>query len=156
MHAQPSSATYVIHGKRVLDEADRAGHKSRVCTAGNSHSNESVSECTCSTAARLRPAPGDGLQRLEDGACRVQRAGSYYSNYSASEYSGRTAGRPQGDDEVSGHSCSNAVCLHPVRGSGVPEEALVGVHVQVAAVAGHLVEGVRIVARLPPQALHTV
>ena len=68
---------------------------------------------------------------------------------------GGTAGGPQGDDKVSGHSCSNAVGLHPVRGSGVPEEALVGVHVQVAAVAGHLVKGMRMIARLPPQALHT-
>lgn len=50
-----------------------------------------------------------------------------------------TAGGPRGNDEVSGHGCINAERLHAVRGSRVPEEALVGVHVQVAAVAGHLV-----------------
>ena len=39
-------------------------------------------------------------------------------------------------------------------GSAIPEEALVGMHVQVAVVPRHLVEGLRVVARMLPQTLH--
>lgn len=41
-----------------------------------------------------------------------------------------------------------------MRGCAVPQEALVGVHVQVAAVARHLVQGVMKIARQLPQTLH--
>lgn len=99
-------------------------------------------DCSCGHAICLCPVPGSREEHLE------QRAGD------RSRGKGRTAGSPHRDDKVSGHSRSNAVRPYPVRGSGIPEEALVGVHVQVAAVAGHLVEGVCVVALLPPQALH--
>ena len=41
-----------------------------------------------------------------------------------------------------------------MRGCAVPQEALVGVHVQMAAVAWHLVQGVMETARQLPQTLH--
>ena len=41
-----------------------------------------------------------------------------------------------------------------MRGCAVPQEALVGVHVQVAAVARHLVQGVMKIVRQLPQTLH--